>query len=80
MHSRLGSAFSDSEDMRDLAQPKNYALNVIARLRPGLTMDRRNRDCRFCASGSTPSSRPIPRARAISSSAVAFQYQHFAGR
>jgi putative ABC transport system permease protein len=39
MHSQLGSAFSDTEDMHDLAHPKNYALNVMARLRPGLTID-----------------------------------------
>ncbi len=39
MHSQLGSAFSDSEDMHDLAQPKNYALNLTARLRSGLTID-----------------------------------------
>ncbi|MEP6809099.1 MAG: ABC transporter permease [Chthoniobacterales bacterium] len=37
VHSRLGSAFSDSEDLHDLAEPKNYALNLTARLRPGLT-------------------------------------------
>ena len=34
MHSQLGSAFSDSDDRSDLAQPKNYTLNLIARLRP----------------------------------------------
>ena len=39
MHSQLGSAFSDSEDMHDLDQPKNYALNLMARLRSGLTID-----------------------------------------
>ncbi len=39
VHSRLGSAFSDTEDMQDLAQPKNYSLNLSARLRPGLTME-----------------------------------------
>ncbi len=39
MHSQLGSAFSDSEDLHDLAQPKNYALNLTGRLRPGLTME-----------------------------------------
>ncbi|HMJ06202.1 MAG TPA: ABC transporter permease [Chthoniobacterales bacterium] len=39
VHSRLGSAFSDSEDLHDLAEPKNYALNLTARLRSGLTMD-----------------------------------------
>ena len=39
LHSRLGSAFADSEDLHDLAQPKNYALNITARMRPGLTID-----------------------------------------
>jgi putative ABC transport system permease protein len=37
MYSRLGSAFSDSDNAMDLSQPKNYALNLTARLRPGLT-------------------------------------------
>ncbi len=39
LHSRLGSAFADSEDLHDLAMPKNYALNITARMRPGLTID-----------------------------------------
>ena len=39
LHSRLGSTFADSEDLHDLAQPKNYALNITARMRPGLTID-----------------------------------------
>jgi len=39
VYSQLGSAFSDSETLHDLAQPKNYALNVMARLRPGLNID-----------------------------------------
>src|SRR2546430_14434092 len=39
VYSKLGSAFSDSETLHDLAQPKNYALNVMARLRPGLKID-----------------------------------------
>ena len=39
MYSELGSAFSDSETVHDLAQPKNYALNLTARLRPGLTVE-----------------------------------------
>ncbi len=39
VYSQLGSAFSDSETLHDLAQPKNYALNVAARLRPGLKID-----------------------------------------
>ncbi len=40
VHSHLGSAFSDSETMHDLADPKNFALNVMARLQPGLTIER----------------------------------------
>ena len=32
-----GSAFGDSETMHDLANPKNYALNLIGRMRSGLT-------------------------------------------
>ena len=39
MHARLGSAFADSESLHDLAQPNNYALNLTARLRSGLTID-----------------------------------------
>jgi predicted permease len=39
VHSRLGSAFADSETLHDLAEPKNYALNLTARLRPGLTIE-----------------------------------------
>jgi putative ABC transport system permease protein len=39
VHSRLGSAFSDSETLLDLAQPKNHALNLTARLRPGLNLE-----------------------------------------
>src|SRR5216110_2352858 len=39
MHSQLGSAFSDSENLHDLANPQNYALNITARLRSGLTFD-----------------------------------------
>ena len=31
MHSQLGSAFGDSETMHDLANPKNYALNLTGR-------------------------------------------------
>ncbi|MBV9008832.1 MAG: ABC transporter permease [Verrucomicrobia bacterium] len=38
IYSQLGSAFGDTEDVHDLAQPKSYALNLIARLRPGLTI------------------------------------------
>jgi predicted permease len=39
MHSQLGSAFADSENLHDLANPQNYALNITARLRSGLTFD-----------------------------------------
>lgn len=39
IYSQMSSAFSDSADLQDLAQPKNYALNVVARLRPGLTIE-----------------------------------------
>jgi predicted permease len=39
MHSQLGSAFADSESLHDLAEPKNYALNLTGRLRPGLKID-----------------------------------------
>ena len=39
MYSKLGSAFSDSDAFRDLAHPKNYALNLTARLRPELTLE-----------------------------------------
>ncbi|HEY0369829.1 MAG TPA: ABC transporter permease, partial [Chthoniobacterales bacterium] len=38
VHSHLGSAFADADDLHDLAQPKNYALNLVARMRPGLTI------------------------------------------
>lgn len=39
MRSQLGSAFGDSEAMHDLLNPKNYAFNLSARMRPGLTID-----------------------------------------
>ena len=39
VHSQLGSAFGDSESLHDLEQPKNYALNLTARLQPGLNID-----------------------------------------
>ena len=39
IYSQLGSAFSDSTNMSDLEQPKNYTLNVVARLRSGLTIE-----------------------------------------
>src|SRR6266700_1260735 len=39
IRSQLGSAFGDSETMHDLLNPKNYAVNLSARMRPGLTID-----------------------------------------
>lgn len=39
MYSQLGSAFSDSAGLSDLAQLKNYTLNIVARLQPGLTIE-----------------------------------------
>lgn len=39
VYSQLGSAFSDTSGKMELGEPKNYALNLIARLRPGLTSD-----------------------------------------
>ena len=39
VHSSLGSTFADSETLHDLAEPKNYALNLTARLRPGMTIE-----------------------------------------
>jgi putative ABC transport system permease protein len=38
VHSHLGSAFADSEALHDLAEPKNYALNLTGRLQSGLTI------------------------------------------
>jgi predicted permease len=38
VRSQLGSAFGDSETMHDLLNPKNYTLNLTARLRSGLTI------------------------------------------
>src|SRR4051794_4687266 len=39
MHSSVGSAFADFEGAKDLELPNNYTLNVMARLRPGLTSE-----------------------------------------
>ncbi len=39
VYSQLGSAFSDRTGVMDLASPKNYTLNVVARLHSGLTID-----------------------------------------
>ncbi|MEP7078828.1 MAG: ABC transporter permease, partial [Chthoniobacterales bacterium] len=38
IYSKMSSAFSDSNDLQDLEQPKNYTLNVVGRLQPGLTV------------------------------------------
>src|SRR6266436_3429952 len=39
IRSQLGSAFGDSETTHDLSDPKNYALNLVGRMRPGLTIE-----------------------------------------
>ncbi|MEN3370424.1 MAG: putative transport system permease protein [Verrucomicrobiota bacterium] len=39
VYSQLSSAFSDAADLQDLANPKSYSLNVVTRLRPGLTIE-----------------------------------------
>jgi putative ABC transport system permease protein len=39
IYSKLGTAFNDTDVTTDLAQPKNYTLNLTARLRPGLTIE-----------------------------------------
>src|SRR5512133_2893158 len=39
IRSQLGSAFGDSETTHDLLDSKNYTFNLVARLRPGLTID-----------------------------------------
>src|SRR4029450_4986080 len=39
IHSQLGSAFGDSETTRHLLDAKNYTFNLVARMRPGLTID-----------------------------------------
>ena len=36
---QLGSAFGDTETSHDLADAKNYTLNLTARMRPGLTVE-----------------------------------------
>jgi predicted permease len=37
--SKLGSALTDSDVATDLSQPKNYSLNLTARLRPDLSLE-----------------------------------------
>jgi len=39
IRSQLGSAFGDSETTHDLANPKNYAVNLVGRMRSGLTIE-----------------------------------------
>src|SRR5882762_4434810 len=39
VRSQLGSTLDDSESMRDLNSPKVYALNLVGRMRPGLTIE-----------------------------------------
>ncbi len=39
VYSQLGSAFSDASGKMPLNAPKNYTLNIVARMRPGLTID-----------------------------------------
>jgi len=39
MYTQLGSAFSDLTNLTDLAQPKNYTLNLVGRLDSGLTIE-----------------------------------------
>src|SRR5436305_8572484 len=39
IRSQFGSAFGDSETTHDVLDPKNYTFNLVARMRPGLTID-----------------------------------------
>src|SRR5882762_3025309 len=39
IRSQLGSAFGDSETTHDLMNPKAYAFNLTARMRPGMTIE-----------------------------------------
>src|SRR6516165_7695011 len=39
IRSQLGSAFGDSETMHGLANPQIYALNLVGRMQPGLTIE-----------------------------------------
>ena len=39
VYSQLGSAFSDTSGKMELGEPKNYTLNLIGRLHPGLTSE-----------------------------------------
>ena len=42
IRSQFGSAFGDSETTHDLLDPKNYTFNLVARMRPGLTICQRD--------------------------------------
>jgi putative ABC transport system permease protein len=64
VYSQMNSAFSDLTDIQDLAHPKSYSLNVLARLKSGLTIESARPRLPVLSSGSPPSSRLIPRARA----------------
>ena len=64
IRSQLGSAFGDSETMHDLANPKNYALNLVGRMRPGLTIaTAKPRLPVLVATVQCHASRPIPNLR-----------------
>ena len=39
VYAQLGSAFSDTSGKMELTEPKNYTLNLIARMRSGLTIE-----------------------------------------
>jgi predicted permease len=39
LFSQIGASFADSVTLNDLAQPKNYILNIVARMKPGLTIE-----------------------------------------
>jgi predicted permease len=39
VYAQLGSAFSDTSGKMELTAPKNYTLNLVARMRSGLTID-----------------------------------------
>ena len=39
VYSQMSSAFSDASELQDLAQPRTYTLNLIARLQPDLTIE-----------------------------------------
>ena len=80
MYSQLGSAFSDSNSLTDLAQPKNYTLNVVARLRHGLTLETLKPRLPVLAQRLTAIQPPMPPGpRELQATAVAVQHQHDPG-